>query len=95
MMLWKEFDRGGGARAFRVVRPEGPRLEHWFELERVDGGRVLRHIIDGSAVGKFEQVWSERIGADHDRCIEALFDNVGARAATDGGLVRVSRGRQE
>jgi hypothetical protein len=82
-ILWKEFDHPGGARAFRVVRPEGLRLEHWFELERVDGGTVLRHTVDGSAVGRYEQVWSERIGADHDPFIEALFDHVAARAATD------------
>jgi hypothetical protein len=83
-MLWKEFDRPGGARAFRVVRPEGLPLEHWFELERVDEGTVLRHTIDGSAIGDYEQIWSERIGADHDPFIEALFDNVAARAAADG-----------
>jgi hypothetical protein len=83
-MLWKEFDRPGAARAFRVVRPDELRLEHWFELERVDGGTVLRHTIDGNAIGEYEQVWSERIGADHDPIIEALFDNVAARAATDG-----------
>lgn len=83
-MLWKEFDRPGASRAFRVVRPDELQLEHWFELERVDGGTVIRHTIDGSAIGKYEQIWSERMGPDHDPFIEALFDNVAARAATDG-----------
>jgi hypothetical protein len=53
-------------------------------LERVDGGSVLRHTIRRSAVGKYEQIWSEYIGADHDPFIEALFDNVAVRAATHG-----------
>jgi hypothetical protein len=84
MMLWKAIDRPGRVRAFRVVRPEGLRLEHWFELERVDGGTVLSHTIDGRAVGEYEQIWSERIGADHDPFIEALFDTLRPERRLDG-----------
>jgi hypothetical protein len=62
----------------------GLRLEHWFELERVDGGSVLRHTIDGTAVGKYQQIWSGHIGADTTRSSRLFSDNVAARAAIDG-----------
>jgi hypothetical protein len=33
LMLWDECDRPGALRAFRVVRPDELRLEHWFEMQ--------------------------------------------------------------
>ena len=80
LMLWEEFDRPGAARAFRVVRPAEMQAEHWFELDGADGGTVVRHIIDGSASGKYEAIWSERIEPLHNLILEALLDNVQAAA---------------
>jgi hypothetical protein len=78
LMRWEEVDRPGAARAFRVVSPDEIRAEHWFEVEPADGGAVLRHVIDGSAAGKYEAIWRDRIGPLHDRILEALLDNVEA-----------------
>ena len=83
LMLWEEFDRPGAARAFRVVRPAGLAAEHWFELEPADGATALRHTIEGSAAGRYEAIWRERIEPLHDLILEALLDNVDA-AATAG-----------
>ncbi len=84
LMLWEEFDRPGAVRAFRVVRPEGLRAEHWFELEPAGGATVLRHIIVGCAAGKYEMIWRERIEPLHDLVLEALLDNVQAVLASSG-----------
>jgi hypothetical protein len=81
-MHWEEFDRPGAARAFRVVRPNGLQGEHWFELELAEGATVLRHTIEGSASGKYEAIWRERIEPLHDRILEALLDNVKAAVAS-------------
>jgi len=81
LMLWEEFDRPGAARAFRVVRPDGMQAKHWFALDGADGATIVRHIIDGTASGKYEAIWSERIGPLHDLILEALLDNVQAAAA--------------
>ena len=80
LMLWEEFDRAGALRAFRVIRPDELRIEHWFEAEFAAGATILRHTIEGCAVGKYEAIWRERIEPDHDLEIEALFDNVQAAA---------------
>ncbi len=80
-MLWEEIDRPGAARAFRVVRPDEIRAEHWFEVAPADGGAVLRHVIDGRADGRYEAIWRDRIEPLHDRILEALLDNVEAAAA--------------
>jgi hypothetical protein len=81
MMIWEEFDRPGAVRAFRVISPEELRAEHWFELERVDGGTLLRHTIDGEAFGKYEAIWREQIEPAHDIVVEALLDNIEAKVA--------------
>ena len=81
LMLWEEFDRPGATRAFRVVRPDEMQAEHWFELDGADGATIVRHIIDGSASGKYEAIWSERIEPLHDLILEALLDNVQSAAA--------------
>jgi hypothetical protein len=83
LMLWEEFDRPGAVRAFQVVRPDGLEAEHWFELELADGATVLRHTIEGSAAGRYEAIWCERIEPLHDLMLEALLDNVEAAAAAD------------
>jgi hypothetical protein len=82
LMVWEEFDRPGAARAFRVVRPDGLQGEHWFELELADGATVVRHTIEGCAVGRYEAIWCDRIGPLHDRILEALLDNVEAAVAS-------------
>jgi len=82
LMRWEEFDRPGAARAFRVVGPDGLRGEHWFELELVEGATVLRHTLEGCAVGKYEAIWCERIEPLHNLILEALLDNVEAAVAS-------------
>jgi len=77
-MLWEEFDRPGALRAFRVVRPDELRLEHWFEAESATGGTVLRHTVEGYADGRYEAIWRDRIEPVHDVELEALFDHVQA-----------------
>jgi len=86
-MLWEEVDRPGAARAFRVIWPQWLQGEHWFELELVDGGTRLRHIVKGQALGKYEAVWSERIEPMHERVLEALLDNVEAAVPAEGPIV--------
>jgi hypothetical protein len=75
-MRWQEFDRPGAVRAFRVVSPPELRAEHWFEVEPVKDGTVLRHTIDGEAFGQYEAIWHDRIAPGHDRVLEALLANV-------------------
>ena len=84
LMTWEEFDRPAAARAFRVVRPDELQAEHWFELELADGGTVLRHTVEGSAAGRYEAIWRERIEPLHDLILEALLDNVESAAAAGG-----------
>jgi hypothetical protein len=81
-MLWEEFDRPGAARAFRVVSPDALRAEHWFELEPAGAGTVLRHTVEGHAVGSYEAIWRERIEPLHDLLLETLLDNVEAAFAS-------------
>ena len=75
-MRWQEFDRSGALRAFRVVSPPELRVEHWFEVEPVKDGTVLRHTIDGEAFGEYEAIWRDRIEPLHNLVLEALLDNV-------------------
>jgi hypothetical protein len=75
-MLWEEFDRPGALRAFRVIRPDELRVEHWFEVEPAAGATVLRHTVEGYAAGRYEAIWRERIEPGHDLVLEALLDNV-------------------
>jgi len=84
LMAWEEFDRPGAARAFRVVRPGELQAEHWFELEPAAGATVLRHTVEGHAVGQYEAIWRERIEPLHDLILEALLDNVEAAVASGG-----------
>jgi hypothetical protein len=83
-MLWEEFDRPGALRAFRVIKPDGLRLEHWFEAEAAGGAMVLRHTVEGYADGRYETIWRERIEPGHDEVLEAIFDHVEA-ALTPAG----------
>jgi hypothetical protein len=83
-MTWEEFDRPGAARAFRVLGPGGLQVEHWFELEPAADATVLRHTVEGRAVGKYEEIWRERIEPGHDVVLEALLDNVESTAASGG-----------
>ena len=77
-MLWQEFDRPGALRAFRVIKPDELQVEHWFEVESAAGATVLRHTVEGYAVGRYEVLWRERIEPSHDLELEALFDRVQA-----------------
>lgn len=84
LMIWEEFDRPGAARAFRVVEPPELEMEHWFQVEPEAGATVLRHTVEGRVASTYETVWRERIFADHDRTVKALFDKVEAAAASGG-----------
>jgi hypothetical protein len=77
-MLWEEFDRPGALRAFRVIRPDELRVEHWWEVEPAAGATVLRHTVEGDADGQYEAIWRERIEPGHDLVLEAILDNVQA-----------------
>jgi hypothetical protein len=79
-MLWEEFDRPEAVRAFRVIRPDELQGEHWFEIGVAEGATVLRHTLEGCAVGTYEAIWRERIEPLHDLILEALLDNVAAAA---------------
>jgi hypothetical protein len=83
-MLWHEYDRPGAARAFRVVSPDELQSEHWFELERVSGGTLVRHTIDGEALGEYEQIWRDRIEPGHHLVLEAILDNIESAVAQVG-----------
>lgn len=80
LMVWQEYDRPGAVRAFRVVSPGELRAGHWFELVAAEGGTLLRHTVEGTATGKYETIWPERIEPLHDQILEALLDNVQSRA---------------
>jgi hypothetical protein len=84
LMTWEEFDRPGAVRAFRVVRPDELRAEHWFELEPAGSATVLRHTVEGDAAGKYEAIWRDRIEPLHDLIMEGLLDNVETAAASGG-----------
>jgi len=82
LMTWEEFDRPGAARAFRVVRPDELRADHWFELEPAGGATVLRHTVEGHAAGKYEAIWCDRIEPLHNLIMEGLLDNVETAVAS-------------
>jgi len=74
-MLWRLFERPGAARAYEIVEPAGFHASHWFEVdEGSNGGAILRHTVEGEAVGEFEPAWRERIEPLHNVYIEAMFD---------------------
>lgn len=84
-MRWEEFDRPAALRAFRVIRPDELRVEHWFEVEPAAGATVLRHTVEGYAAGRYEAIWRERIEPGHDLVLEALLDNVQAAISRPDG----------
>jgi hypothetical protein len=73
-MLWEPVEREGAAKAYRIVGPDEFPAEHWFDVRDEADGCVLRHTVEGEAVGEFEGVWREQIEPMHDAYIEALFD---------------------
>jgi hypothetical protein len=93
-MLWEEFDRPGALRAFRVIRPDELRVEHWFEAEPAAAATVLRHTVEGHAVGRYEAIWRERIEPGHDLVLEALLDNVQAAISPPEGDTGPDSARQ-
>jgi carbon monoxide dehydrogenase subunit G len=65
-----------------VVKPDELQGEHWFELEPAEGATVVRYMVEGCAVGRYEAIWCERIEPLHDRILEALLDNLEAAVAS-------------
>lgn len=86
LMIWEEIDRPGAVRASRVLSPGELQASHWFELLPAEGGTLLRHTVEGIAIGAYEQIWPERIEPSHNRILEALLDNVQSVATGPGGL---------
>lgn len=84
-MLWQEHGRPGAARSFRVISPAGLQVEHWFDLERVSGGTLVRHTVEGQALGQYEVLWNEQIEPSHNRVLEAILDNIEAAVASEPG----------
>jgi hypothetical protein len=80
-MIWEEFERPGAIRAFRVILPEELQGQHWFEVQAVEGGTLVRYTVDGEAFGAYEAIWRDRIKPRHDRILEALLDNLEAAVA--------------
>jgi hypothetical protein len=66
-----------------LVSEEADEGEHWFEIEPVEGGTLLRHVIRGEAFGECEEIWRERGEPFRDRVIEALFDKIDATIHRD------------
>jgi hypothetical protein len=77
-MLWQEHDRPAAVRAFRVISPKGFRVEHWFDLDSVSGGTLIRHTLEGHALGEIEALWADQIEPFHNRVLEAVLDNIEA-----------------
>jgi hypothetical protein len=90
MMLWQEYDRPGAARAFRVLSPAELHGEHWFELERVGAGTLVRHTIQGEALGDYEAIWRDRIEPAHNIIFEAVLDNIDTALAPSASSPRSS-----
>jgi hypothetical protein len=71
LMLWRRDDRC----SYRIVDPPEFPARHWFEVDSDGyGGTILRHTVEGEAVGAFEEIWRDRVEPMHDAYIEALFD---------------------
>jgi hypothetical protein len=81
LMLWEKVDRPGAVRAFRVIKPQGLRAEHWFELVSLATGTLVRHTVEGEALGQCDALWRDRVEPLHDRVLEALLDKVGVAAS--------------
>jgi hypothetical protein len=80
-MVWEEVERPGAVRAFRVILPEELQAQHWFEVQAVEGGTLVRHTVDDEAFGQYEAIWRNRIEPRHDLILEALSDNIEAAVA--------------
>jgi hypothetical protein len=70
-MLWQRDDQA----SYRIVEPPEFPGRHWFEVVP-DGedASILRHTVEGEAVGEFEEIWRDRVEPMHDVYIEALLD---------------------
>jgi hypothetical protein len=83
LMVWQEYERPGATRAFRIIAPDVLRGGHWFSLEPIGGGRtLLRHSIEGEALGEGESLWLTKIEPLHGVVIEAILDNIEAAVAS-------------
>jgi hypothetical protein len=72
LMLWKREDRA----SYRIVAPPEFPARHWFDVASDgSGGTILRHTVDGEAVGDFKEIWRDRVEPMHDVYIETLFDH--------------------
>jgi hypothetical protein len=80
LMVWQEYDRPGATRAFRVISPAELSAGHWFELIPAEDGTLLRHTVEGTATGRYETIWAERIEPLHNQILEAILDNVQSAA---------------
>jgi hypothetical protein len=67
----------------RQVRVCAGRRLHVRKARLAEGATVLRHTVEGCAVGKYEAIWCEQIEPLHDLILEALLDNVEAAVASN------------
>ena len=80
-MLWQPVERADAALAFRTVDPPELQAEHWFEVVAGSDGTMLRHTVEGEAVGDGEELWRDCIEPLHDWYVEQLLDRAQAAAA--------------
>src|SRR5262249_56511346 len=66
----------GAAGPFRALSPAELQGEHWFDLERPPAGTLIRHTVQGEALGDYETIWRDRIEPAHDIILEAILDNI-------------------
>ena len=79
-MLWQRFTRGDTTLAWRIAEPRDLPAVHWFDIHPDgDGGTILRHTVEGQALGECEALWRDKIEPLHDVYIEKLFDRTEER----------------
>jgi hypothetical protein len=47
----------------------------------VPNGTLVRHTVEGEALGHYEAIWRDRIQPAHDNILEGVLDNIEAELA--------------
>ena len=81
-MLWERYNRGLTTLSWRITSPRDLPAVHWFDIHPDgNGGTLLRHTVEGQAIGECEALWRDEIEPLHNAYIEALFDRTEERLA--------------
>jgi hypothetical protein len=81
-MLWQRFKRGDTTLAWRISSPRDLPAVHWFDIHPDgNGGTLLRHTVEGQALGECEAQWRDEIEPMFGAYIEALFNRTQERLA--------------